>query len=191
MPKATAVWLVENTTLTFEQIADFCEMHVLEVQAVADGEVAAGIVGLDPVTNGQVTREDLDRCQADPNARLKLVAPRDLPVTKARRTRYTPVSKRGDKPDAIAWILRNQPELSDAQISKLLGTTKATINAVRDRSHWNSSNIKPRDPVLLGLCRQIDLNNAIERAHAEGRVPPTPDPVPAPDAEIAKASSEA
>jgi len=181
MPKATAVWLVDNTTLTFEQIADFCGMHVLEVQAIADGEVASGLVGLDPVANGQIDREDLERCQADPSARLKMRQPREVPKPKGRKARYTPVSKRGDKPDAIAWLLRNHPELTDGQIGKLIGTTKNTINAVRDRTHWNSSNIKARDPVLLGLCSQRDLNAAIARAQAEGRVPPQPDPDPAPE----------
>ncbi len=185
MPKATAVWLVDNTTLTFEQIADFCGMHVLEVQAIADGEVASGLVGLDPIANGQIDREDLERCQADPSARLKMRKPRDVPKPKGRKARYTPVSKRGDKPDAIAWLLRNHPELTDGQIGKLIGTTKNTINAVRDRTHWNSSNIKARDPVLLGLCSQRDLNAAIERARVEGRVPPQPEPEAAPEIEAA------
>jgi len=167
MPKATAVWLIDNTTLTFEQIAAFCDMHALEVQAIADGEVAKDIVGLNPIENGQVDAEDLKRCEADPNARLKLVVPPELPVTKQRQTRYTPVSKRADKPDAIAWVLRHHPEVSDAQLCKLLGTTKATIRAVREHTHWNAANIKPRDPVLLGLCKQGDLNAAIAKAEAE------------------------
>jgi hypothetical protein len=169
MPKATAVWLVDNTSLTFEQIADFCHMHLLEVQAIADGEVATGIVGLDPVANGQIDREEIVRCTQDPNARLVMNKPRDLPAVKGRRTRYTPVSKRGDKPDAISFLLRNHPELSEMQISKLLGTTKSTIRAIRDRTHWNSVNIKPRDPVLLGLCSQTDLNAAVAHAASEGR----------------------
>ena len=173
MPKATAVWLVDNTALTFVQIADFCGLHLLEVKAIADGEVAVGIVGLDPTTNDQLTREEIDRCTRDPNARLVLNKPREMPPQTGRRTRYTPVSKRGDKPDAIAWLLRNHPELSDAQISKLFGTTKTTIKAVRERTHWNSANIRPRDPVLLGLCSQIELNEAIEHAGAEAR-PPAP-----------------
>ncbi|MFQ5786060.1 MAG: DUF1013 domain-containing protein [Alphaproteobacteria bacterium] len=172
MPKATAVWLVDNTTLTFDQIADFCEMHSLEVQAIADGEVAVGIVGLDPVANGQVTREEIERCQADPSARLVMTEARELPAVKGRKTRYTPVSKRGDKPDAIAWFLRSHPELTDPQITKLIGTTKNTIRAVRDHTHWNSPNIKPRDPVLLGLCSQTELNAAIARAAKEGRISP-------------------
>lgn len=164
MPKATAVWLIDNTTLTFEQIADFCGLHLLEIRGIADGEVAAGIVGMSPLTNGQLTKAEIERCTADSSARLTLTERPELPVTRSRRGRYTPVSKRGDKPDAIAWILRNHPELIDSQIGKLLGTTKATITAVRDRTHWNSSNIKPRDPVLLGLCSQRDLSEALARA---------------------------
>jgi len=170
MPKATAVWLVENTVLTFEQIADFCELHALEVQAIADGEVSAGIIGLDPVANGQLTKEEIERCSADPTARLSMVKPRELPKVKTRSARYTPVSKRGDKPDAIAWLVRNHPEISDAQVSKLLGTTKNTIKAVRERTHWNAPNIRPRDPVLLGLCTQTALNQVIARAQADARV---------------------
>jgi len=169
MPMATAVWLVENTALTFEQIADFCGMHPLEVSAIADGEVGAGIIGLDPVANGQVERSDIERCSADPTARLVLIKPREHVPRVARRAKYTPVSKRGDKPDAIAWLLNQDAQLSDAQISKLLGTTKATIEAVRSRTHWNSANIRPRDPVALGLCSQTDLNEAMTRAAAKGR----------------------
>jgi uncharacterized protein len=165
MPKATAVWLVENTTLSFQQIADFCGLHPLEVQGIADGEVAIGIVGLDPALNGQLTREEILRCEADPAARLKM-AKHDipLPAPRTKGPRYTPVSKRQDKPDAVAWLVRHHPELTDAQISKLIGTTKQTIAAVRDRTHWNSPNLRPRDPVLLGLCSQNDLNNAVLRA---------------------------
>jgi uncharacterized protein len=165
MPKATAVWLVENTTLSFQQIADFCGLHPLEVQGIADGEVAIGIVGLDPSVNGQLTKEEILRCEADPVARLKM-AKHDipLPAPRTKGPRYTPVSKRQDKPDAVAWLVRHHPELTDAQISKLIGTTKQTIAAVRDRTHWNSPNLRPRDPVLLGLCSQNDLNNAVIRA---------------------------
>jgi hypothetical protein len=165
MPKATAVWMVENTTLSFAQIADFCGLHPLEVQGIADGEVAIGIVGLDPIANGQLTKEEIERCQKDPEARLKMLKqniPQPLPRTKGPR--YTPVSKRQDKPDAVAWLVRHHPELSDAQIARLIGTTKSTIAAVRDRTHWNSANLKPRDPVLLGLCTQTDLNAAVLRA---------------------------
>jgi len=164
MPKATAVWLVENTGLTFEQIADFCGLHPLEVQAIADGEVSM-LQGLDPVANAQTTREDIERCEKDPNERLRL-APKAIPVplVKHRGPRYTPVSKRGDKPNAIAWLLKNHPELSDGQIAKLIGTTKPTINAVRDRTHRNIQEIKPQHPVTLGLCTVAELEEAIARA---------------------------
>jgi hypothetical protein len=181
MPKATAVWLIEKTALTFTQIADFCGMHPLEVQAIADGEVAQGIVGYDPVANAQVTLEDIRRCEADSNARLKLLVG-TLPTPKRLRgARYTPVAKRNDRPDAIAFLLRNFPQLSEAQVGKLLGTTKDTIQKVRERTHWNSANIKPRDPVILGLCSQTDLNAAVnqanERLQLEGHaVPPPPPP---------------
>jgi hypothetical protein len=156
MPKATAVWLVENTSLTFEQIADFCELHPLEIQAIADGEVANQMQGLDPVANGQTTAEEIARCQADPQSRLKL----------SPQARYTPIAKRQDKPDAIAFLLKSHPELSDGQISKLIGTTKPTIAAVRDRTHWNSPNIKPRHPVELGLCTLAELEEAVNRTRA-------------------------
>jgi uncharacterized protein len=181
MPKATAVWLIEKTALTFTQIADFCGMHPLEVQAIADGEVAQGIVGYDPIANGQLTIEDIRRGEADPNARLKLAATA-LPMPKRLRgARYTPVAKRNDRPDAIAFLLRNYPQIPEIQVAKLLGTTKETIQKVKDRTHWNSANIKPRDPVILGLCSQTDLNAAIaqanERLVREGRtVPPPPPP---------------
>jgi uncharacterized protein len=181
MPKATAVWLIEKTALTFTQIADFCGMHPLEVQAIADGEVAQGIVGYDPVANSQVTADEIRRAEADPAVRLRL-APTALPAPKRLRgSRYTPVAKRNDRPDTIAFVLRNYPQLSEAQVGKLLGTTKDTIQKVRERSHWNSANIKPRDPVILGLCSQTDLNAAVaqanERLEREGRAVPPP-PVP-------------
>ncbi len=176
MPKATAVWLVDNTTLTFEQIAAFCELHLLEVSAIADGEVAVGIVGLDPMANDQLTREEIDRCTDAPSARLVMRKQRDLPVQKARHTRYTPLSKRQDKPDAIAWLIRNHPEVNDPQIGKLLGTTKNTIRAVRERTHWNSPNIRSRDPVLLGLCTQTDLNAVVARANSGGKAKAAPAP---------------
>ena len=167
MPKATAVWLVENTSLTFEQIADFCGLHQLEIQAIADGEVANQMQGLDPVANGQTTAEEIERCQADPEARLKLSVQAMPPqVVKHKGPRYTPIAKRQDKPDAIAFLLKSHPELSDAQISKLIGTTKPTIAAVRDRTHWNSPNIKPRHPVGLGLCTLDELEDAVRRARA-------------------------
>ena len=165
MPKATAVWLVENTGLTFDQIADFCGLHILEVQAIADEEVAIGMQGLDPVANGQLTKEEVKRCEGDPDARLNILVS-DVPQPVARSTgpRYTPLSKRQDKPDAIAWLLRHYPELTDAQIGRLIGTTKPTINAVRDRTHWNSPNLRPRSPVELGLCKHEDLAQALEKA---------------------------
>ncbi|MEK9722498.1 MAG: cell cycle transcriptional regulator TrcR [Rhodospirillaceae bacterium] len=172
MPKATAVWLIDNTTLSFDQIAEFCGLHQLEIQALADGEVAPGMQGLDPVARGEVTMAEIERCQADPNGRLKMSKP-DVPQPKARAkgARYTPVSKRGDRPNAIAWLLKNYPELTDAQISKLIGTTKPTINAIRERSHWNSTNIKPQNPVGLGLCSGADLEKVIAIARARaGRV---------------------
>ena len=181
MPKATAVWLIEKTSLTFEQVAEFVGMHPLEVQAIADGEVAQGIIGYDPVLNGQLSREEILRCEADPTARLQISAS-SLPVPKPRGkgARYTPVSKRNDRPDAIAFLLRNFPQLSEAQVIKLLGTTKDTIHKVRERSHWNSANIKPRDPVILGLCSQSDLNamvaQANERLAREGHAVPLPPP---------------
>ncbi len=162
MPKATAVWLVENTSLSFEQIAGFTGMHELEIQAIADGEVAAGIVGVNPIANGQLTQEDLDRAQQDTRVRLKLNKT-DIPLPKARSkgARYTPVSKRQDRPDAISWLLKHHPELTDAQISRLIGTTKPTILSVRDRSHWNATNIKPQNPVTLGLCTEPELEKAV------------------------------
>ena len=162
MPKATAVWLIDKTSLSFEQVAVFVGMHPLEVQAIADGEVAQGIIGYDPIANGQVSREEIARCEADATARLQLAASA-LPPPKARGkgARYTPVAKRIDRPDGIAWVLRNHPGLPDAALGKLLGTTKDTIAKVRDRTHWNSTNIKPRDPVTLGLCTQSDLNAAL------------------------------
>jgi hypothetical protein len=170
MPKATAVWLVENTTLTFTQIAAYCGLHELEVQAIADGEVAGGMQGLDPVANGQLEKEEIAKGVADPNYRLKMAIPSiPLPEARTKGARYTPVAKRSDRPDAIAWLVKNHPELSDAQISKLVGTTKSTIQAVRDRSHWNTPNIKPQSPVLLGLCTHDDLEKAVQKARERAR----------------------
>jgi hypothetical protein len=167
MPKATAVWLVENTSLTFEQIADFCGLHPLEVQAIADGEVAIGMQGRDPVASGEVSMEEIERCSRDPAARLKSLERRiPLPEARPKGARYTPVAKRQDRPDAIAWLLKNYPELSDGQICKLIGTTKATIEKVRDRTHWNSPNIKPRNPVSLGLCSESELRKEVDLARA-------------------------
>ena len=165
MPKGTAVWLVENTALTFDQISEFCELHPLEVKAIADGEVNIGMVGLNPVLNGQISKEEIERCEKDPTAKLKMVV-NNLPsvTTRQKGPRYTPVTKRSDKPDAIAWIIKNHPELTDGQIVNLIGTTKSTIEKIRDRSHWNMANIKPRDPVFLGLCKQMDLNAAVQKS---------------------------
>ena len=172
MPKATAMWLVENTALTFEQIAEFCGIHPLEVQGMADGEVAQNIVGMDPVKTGQLTQEEIDRAAKDPKVRLKLKTS-TLPEPKRRRgPRYTPLSKRHERPDAIAWLVRYHPELTDPQICKLVGTTKPTIAAVRERTHWNSANIKPRDPVALGLCKQIELDDAVAIASRKAGIEP-------------------
>jgi hypothetical protein len=166
MPKSTAVWLVENTSLTFEQIAEFCGMHLLEVKGIADGDVAAGIKGMDPISTGQLTREEIERAEADPNYRLKLAEPKvEIPHVKSKRgPRYTPVSRRHDRPNAVLWLLRNHPELKDSQIMRLVGTTKPTIAQIRDRTHWNSANLTPQDPVALGLCTQIDLDAEVKKA---------------------------
>ena len=165
MPRATAVWLVDNTALTFRQIAEFCGLHELEVQGIADGEVAQGIRGIDPIAAGQLTREEIEKGERDPNYRLKLAKPAvELPKSRRKGPKYTPVSKRQDKPNAIAWLLKHHPELSDAQISKLLGTTRNTIEAIRNRTHWNIANITPKDPVTLGLCKQLELDEAVAKA---------------------------
>ena len=166
MPKATAVWLVDNTSLSFEQIADFCGLHPLEVRGIADGEVARDIRGADPITNGQLNREELDKATSDPKYRMQVQKSRHAELLKPTKKapRYTPVSRRQDRPDAIAWFVRNHPEVTDAQISKLLGTTKSTIEAVRDRTHWNSANLKPVDPVTLGLVGQIELDAVVRKA---------------------------
>jgi hypothetical protein len=167
MPKATAVWLVDNTSLSFEQIADFCGLHPLEVKGIADEDVAKGIKGQDPVSAGQLTREAIEAAEKDHKVRLKMAAPKHkMPAIKQKKApRYTPVSKRQDKPDAVYWILRNHPEFADADIIKLIGTTKATIQKIRDRSHWNATNIKAVDPVTLGLCSQLELDLAVTRAN--------------------------
>ncbi|MBV9905092.1 MAG: DUF1013 domain-containing protein [Alphaproteobacteria bacterium] len=169
MPKATAVWLVDNTALSFEQIADFCGLHPLEVKGIADEDVAKGIKGQDPVSSGQLTREMIAEAEANPKMRLKMAAPKHkMPVVKQKKApRYTPVSKRQDKPDAVYWILRNHPEFADADIIRLIGTTKATIQKIRDRSHWNATNIKAVDPVTAGLCSQLELDLAVTRAAAK------------------------
>jgi hypothetical protein len=166
MPKATAVWLVDNTSLTFEQIADFCALHPLEVRGIADGEVARDIRGADPIANGQLSRDELDRAEKDPAYRMKAQKSRHAEYLKPQKKapKYTPVSRRQDRPDAIAWFVRNHPEVPDSQVAKLLGTTKATIDQVRNRTHWNSANIKPVDPVTLGLATQLELDAVVKRA---------------------------
>ncbi|MBN9571334.1 MAG: DUF1013 domain-containing protein, partial [Alphaproteobacteria bacterium] len=165
MPKATAVWLVDNTSLTFEQIADFCGLHPLEVKGIADEDVAKGIKGQDPMAAGQLTREQIEAAEKDPKLRLKMAPPKyKIPAVKTKKApRYTPVSKRQDKPDAVYWILRNHPEFTDPDIIKLIGTSKATIQKIRERSHWNVQNIKAVDPVTLGLCTQLVLDLAVSR----------------------------
>ena len=175
MPKATAVWLVDNTSLSFEQIADFCKLHPLEVKAIADGEAALSIKGLDPVLTGQLTREEIDKAQADPAYRLNMASPKvRVPIAKRKGPRYTPVSRRQDRPNAILWLLRNHPELKDAQIMRLVGTTKPTIEAIRGRTHWNANSLQPMDPVTLGLCSQIDLDFEVEKAAKS--LPPSTEP---------------
>lgn len=174
MPKATAVWLVDNTALTFEQIAQFCALHPLEVKAIADGESAQGIKGMDPIMTGQLSRDEIAKAEGDANHRLKLLDPKvRVPETKRKGPRYTPLSKRQDRPNAILWLVRNHPELKDAQISRLVGTTKSTIDQIKGRSHWNSVNLQPMDPVSLGLCSQIDLDLEVQRA-SRGQAPAAP-----------------
>lgn len=164
MPKATAVWLVENTALTFEQVAIFCGMHPLEIQSIADAEAAVTIVGHDPVAAGQLTKDEIERCEKDTKARLKLASGAMEYVTKKMKgARYTPVARRADKPDAVAWLIKQYPDLPDNQIIKLIGTTKNTIDAVRNRTHWNTQNLRAKDPVLLGLCTQTHLEDAVRK----------------------------
>ncbi|MGH6850434.1 MAG: DUF1013 domain-containing protein [Methylocella sp.] len=172
MPKATAVWLIENTSLTFEQIASFCKLHPLEVKGIADGEVAAGIKGQDPITSGQLTREEIAAAEAEEKHQLQLAVSKvRLPGPGRKRgARYTPLSRRQDRPNAILWLVRNHPELKDAQIMRLAGTTKATLQAIRDRTHWNSAALTTIDPVTLGLCSQTDLDLEVNRA-AKDRLP--------------------
>ena len=176
MPKATTVWLLDNTTLTFEQIAAFCELHMLEIQAIADEEVAIGMQGLDPVRGGELDIEEIKRCEADPSARLAMTktAEGHAKQQKKKKARYTPVSKRQDRPDAIFWLLKNYPEITDAQIGKLVGTTKPTINSIRDRTHWNSTNITAQNPVGLGLCTSSELEKAINLARARAGIVSAP-----------------
>jgi hypothetical protein len=173
MPKATAVWLVENTALSFDQVAEFCKLHPLEVKAIADGDAAQGIKGLDPIQTGQLTREEIDKAVSDPSYKLKLSEQRvRLPEAKRKKgPRYTPVSRRQDRPNAILWLVRNHPELKDSQVMRLVGTTKSTIQAIRERTHWNAQNLQPMDPVTLGLCSQIDLDLEVQRAAKEKPAP--------------------
>ena len=170
MPKATAVWLINNTALTFEQIAEFCGMHILEVQGIADSEVATGIIGQDPVINGQVTREEIQRCEKDPKASLRLSEQFvSKSANKKKAARYTPIARRQDKPDAIFWLLKNCLNISDSQIIKLIGTTHSTITAIRDKAHWNMANLRQKDPVLLGLCTQTALDQLMTNLSKEAR----------------------
>ncbi len=173
MPKATAVWLVDNTALTFDQVADFTKMHPLEVRAIADGDAAQGIKGMDPISTGQLTREEIDKAVKEPEHRLELQSSSvRLPDPKRKKgPRYTPVSRRQDRPNAILWLIRNHPELKDAQIMRLVGTTKSTIESVRTRTHWNAQTLQPLDPVSLGLCSQTDLDYEVGRAAKEKPLP--------------------
>jgi len=174
MPKATAVWLLDNTALSFDQIAEFCKLHPLEVKAIADGDAAQGIKGLDPIVTGQLTREQIAEAEANPGIRLALTPPKvtiHTPDRGRKGPRYTPVSRRQDRPNAILWLVRNHPELKDSQIMRLVGTTKSTIASIRDRTHWNSANLTPMDPVTLGLCSQIDLDLEVSRANKEKPAP--------------------
>jgi hypothetical protein len=169
MPKATAVWLVDNTALSFEQIAAFCTLHPLEVQGIADGDVAGGIMGVNPIQNGQLTREEIEKAEADPSYRMKVSDPKvRVAAAKRKGPRYTPISRRNERPNAIKWLVRNHPELKDAQIMRLVGTTKSTIDSVRESTHWNSANLAAMDPVTLGLCSQIDLDLEVKRAAKGG-----------------------
>jgi hypothetical protein len=204
MPKATAVWLVENTSLSFDQIAEFCTLHPLEVKAIADGDAAQGIKGLDPILTGQLTRDEIAKAEGDAGYRLHIADPKvRLPEPKRKKgPRYTPVSRRQDRPNAILWLVRNHPELKDSQIMRLVGTTKSTIQAIRERTHWNASSLTPLDPVTLGLCTQLDLDLEVQRAAKEKPVPaetqgatllpaavttaPKPEPAPAPAPEAPK-----
>jgi len=191
LPKATAVWLVENTALSFIQIAEFCGLHELEIQAIADGDVGMGMQGKDPIEHGQLTKDELERCQADTTARLVLAkSTNPLPKARGKGARYTPVSKRQDRPDGIAWLLKHHPELQDVHISKLLGTTKPTIKAIREKSHWNSTNITTRNPVTLGLCTEADLEKYVviargRAAKLAAKAAEAASPTPAPAKETA------
>ena len=164
MPKAVAVWLVDNTSLTFDQIAEFVGMHPLEISGIADGEVAQGLKGRNPIDSGELTRENIEHCEQTPTARLRLKPRVQMPEVKRKGPKYTPLSKRQERPAAILWLIRNHPELTDAQISRLVGTTKPTIGSIRDKSHWNYANTNPVDPVALGMCKQIELDEAVAKS---------------------------
>jgi hypothetical protein len=174
MPKATAVWLLDNTALTFDQVADFCKLHPLEIKAIADGDAAQGIKGLDPIQTGQLTRDQITEAEKNPEMKLTVTPPKVAvagPEHGKKGPRYTPVSRRQDRPNAILWLLRNHPELKDAAIMRLVGTTKSTIAAIRDRTHWNAATLAPMDPVTLGLCTQTDLDFEVNRANKEKPAP--------------------
>jgi uncharacterized protein len=168
MPKATAVWLIENTSLTFNQVAEFCGLHPLEVQGIANEDVAKGIRGVDPIAGGFLSREEIAKGEADETYKLHALEQKriELPQVKRRGARYTPIARRQDRPDAIAWFLKNHPEVADSKVVKLIGTTKSTIDQVRNRTHWNSNSIKPVDPVTIGLCSQIELDAVVADAAA-------------------------
>ena len=164
MRKATAVWLLDNTTLTFRQIANFCGLHELEISGIADGEVASGIRGIDPIINSQLTADEIKKCEANENLDLQLYKnPAAVGENRSRGPKYTPLSKRQDKPAAIAWLVKFHPDMTDGQISRLIGTTKNTIKAIRERTHWNINNLTPTDPVILGLCKQIELQKVLDK----------------------------
>ena len=166
MLKATAIWLVDNTALSFKQIADFCGMHELEIKGIADGEVGIGIKGLNPITNNQLAKEEIERCENDSDSELQIIINEASLKTdqSKKKNKYTPLSKRQDRPDAVYWLIRNHPELKDSQVARLVGSTKNTIDGIRKRTHWNMANIRPQDPIGLGLCRQIELDEALEKA---------------------------
>ena len=166
MPKATAIWLVDNTSLSFKQIGDFCGMHELEIKGIADGEVGVGIKGLNPIANNQLTKEEIEKCSNDTNTSLEIIVNEISTKTEQsnKKKRYTPLSKRQDRPDAVYWLIRNHPELKDSQVARLVGSTKSTIDAIKNRTHWNMTHIRPQDPVGLGLCKQIELDDALAKA---------------------------
>ena len=176
LPKATAVWLIQNSSLTFSQISKFCNLHLLEIQGIADGEVAKGIKGINPVICGLITLEELKRCENDPDAQINMSSDAMKIIqeqkTDYKKSKYVPIARRQDKPNAILWLIKNTPEMTDGQISKLIGTTKNTINLIRDKSHWNYPNLRPKDPVLLGLCSQADINHILSSRKTSKSIPP-------------------